>query len=44
MAKSNDGRLLALIADALGFLELSDLQQGLLAAPDRAVPVTKGAA
>jgi DNA-binding CsgD family transcriptional regulator len=38
MAASTDARLLELISDVLGLLELGELREGLLAALDRAVP------
>src|ERR1700730_3342993 len=38
MARSAEARLLALIGDVLGLLELSELREGLLVALDRAVP------
>lgn len=38
MAKSTDARLLALIGDVLGLLELPELRDGLLVGLDRAVP------
>src|ERR1700730_2533871 len=38
MARSAEARLLELIGDVLGLLELPDLREGLLVALDRAVP------
>jgi DNA-binding CsgD family transcriptional regulator len=38
MARSTDARLLELISDVLGLLELAELREGLLVALDRAVP------